>query len=86
MSTRTQDKYREIETIRDPDGVIAIITERVSTGHLSFKILKEYEDRGEIKTTPYLARRHIEAVRRVTERVQDRLDVHNDRLRVGRAR
>jgi hypothetical protein len=81
-----ESRYREVETIRDPDGVIAVITERVDTGHLSFRIQKEYEVRGEIKATSYLGRRHCDAVRRLTQQVGDRIDVLTDTAKVRRAR
>jgi hypothetical protein len=82
----TQNRYREIETLRDPDGVIAVITERTDTGHFSFRIQKEYESRGEVKATSYLGRRHIEGVIRLTKQAGERIDVLADVAKVRRAR
>jgi len=76
--------YREIETVRDDDGVIAIITERIATGHLSYRIMREYDMAGETKITPYLGRRHGEGVRRITRKVQDRIDILTDTARQKR--
>lgn len=79
-------RYREVETLRDPDGVIVVITERVDTGHLSYRIQKEFESHGEVKATSYLGRRHIGAIRRLCDVLEDRLDVHVDRVKITRAR
>lgn len=79
-------RYKEVETLRDPDGVICVITERVDTGHLSFRIQKEFESSGEVKATSYLGRRHIPAINRLLKQVGDRIDVHTDRVKIERAR
>lgn len=79
-------RYKEIETLRDPDGVIAVITQRLDTGHLSYRIQKEFESNGEVKATSYMGRRHLAAVGRLLPLIADRLDVHVDRLKLSRAR
>lgn len=79
-------RYQEVETLRDPDGVIAVITENTDSGRLSFRIQKEFESQGEVKATSYLGRRHIDAIRRLADRLEDRLDVHVDRVKIDRAR
>ena len=80
-------RYREVETLRDPDGVVAVITERTDTGHLSYRIQKEFvAGDGQVKATSYLGRRHLQAIRRLCDQLEDRLDVHVDRLKIGRAR
>jgi hypothetical protein len=81
----TENHYREIETIKDPDGVIAVITQRMDTGHLSFRIQKEYEAGGQVRATSYLGRRHIEAIERLVVRVGDRIDILTDIAKVSRA-
>ena len=86
MPEPSSRRYVEIETIRDEDGLIAIITERVTdaprrVGDLSFKLLKEFESNGEIKASAYLGRRHIPAIERLVRRVEDRIDVLTDRAR-----
>ena len=78
--------YQEVEDIRDPDGITIVITERIDTGHLSFRILKEYENHGEVKTTSYLGRRHIPAIRRLLQLLEDRLEIQVDRQKLSRAR
>lgn len=81
-----ENRYREIEVLRDPDGVIAVITERTDTGHLSFRIQKEYEAHGEVKATSYLGRRHCDAAMRMAKQAGDRIDILTDIAKVSRAR
>lgn len=81
-----ENRYREVEVLRDPDGVIAVITERTDTGHLSFRIQKEYECHGEVKATSYLGRRHIDGAIRMAQRAGDRIDILTDIAKVSRAR
>jgi hypothetical protein len=81
-------QYQEIETVRDSDGVVAVITQRVGSNYFSFRILKEYVDQndGEVKYTSFMGRRHLDAVERVTQQVRDRIDVLEDQFKVRRAR
>jgi hypothetical protein len=81
-----ENRYREIETLRDPDGVVAVITERTDTGHLSFRIQKEYEAQGQVKATSYLGRRHCDAVVRMATKAGERIDILTDIAKVNRAR
>jgi hypothetical protein len=78
--------YKEVETLEDHDGAIAVITES-DAGYLSFRVQKQFVDNsGEVKATSYLGRRHIPAIRRLCDQLEDRLDVHVDRLKIERAR
>lgn len=85
MTELNTRQYREIETIKD-DGVIAVITERVDTGHLSFRLQKEYAHKGTVKQTSYLGRQHIPAITRIVLVVEDRINILNDIAKVARAR
>lgn len=73
--------YTPLEVVADPDGVVAVITERDKDGRVSFAIFREYEERGETKRTSYLARRHIAAVRRLCNDLEERLEQAEDRAR-----
>ncbi len=77
-------EYREVERVRDPDGVIAIITERMKTGQMTFSLSKEYEANSVTKTSPYLNRRHIAACRRILNDLEERLDALEDQARSKR--
>ena len=76
MSTRSD--YREVETIRDPDGVVIIITERIASGNFSFRIIKEFAKEGQVKQTAFCNRRHLDAIMRLAPKVADRLDILED--------
>lgn len=73
--------YIPIEVVADPDGVVAVITEREKDGRVSFAIFREYEEKGRTKRTAYLARRHIAAVRRLCNDLEERLEQAEDRAR-----
>lgn len=76
--------YEEIEIVRDPDGVIAVITERKKDGAISFGIYREFERSGETARGSFLARRHLQAARRVLEDLEERLEAAEDRSRAKR--
>jgi hypothetical protein len=80
------NNYRILESFRDPDGLVLDITERLDGKYLTFRIQKEYEKDGEVKTSSYLARRHIPAVRRLLREAEDRIGILEDRRSVHNAR
>jgi hypothetical protein len=82
----TENRYRDVETLRDPDGVVIVITENTSTGRLSYRIQKEFADKGEVRTTAYLGQRHLPAVGRLLAQLPDKLDVITDQIKLARAR
>jgi len=75
--------YREVERVRDPDGVIAVISERIKTGQMTFALSKEYEQDGRTRTSSYLSRRHIDGIRRLLNDLEERLEGLEDRARSG---
>jgi len=87
VSTNTtsdaKNEFRVIETIADPDGIVAVITERIRDGRVSFMIAREFEQNGETKRSAYLARRHIAAVRRLIADLEERLELAEDRARAA---
>ena len=82
--TNDNPNFRVVETIRDPDGVIAVITERVIDGRISFSFARELEREGKTTRTNFLARRHLPAVRRLLDDLVDRLELAEDRTRAKR--
>ena len=85
VSAPTKDNnWSEVEVIRDPDGLIAVITENLATGHVSFQICKEFDRGGSVIRTTYANRRHVPGFRRLLERVEERLDIAEDRSRAKR--
>jgi hypothetical protein len=75
--------FRELELLRDPDGLLVTITENTKDGRVTFMIQREYDKAGETKQTAFLQRRHIPAIRRVLNDLEERLELMEDR---GRAR
>lgn len=77
-------QYQVVETVRDPDGVVAVITERKSDGLMSFGLYREFERNGETTKSSYMSRRHLPAVRRLLADLEDRLELLEDRTRAKR--
>lgn len=73
--------FKTLHIVRDPDGVIAVISERKRDGRISFMIAREFEIKGETKRGAYLARRHIAAVRRLLVDLEERLELVEDQAR-----
>jgi len=78
------DAFNELEIIRDPDGVVAVITERARDGRVSFMIAREFDQEGKTKRSAYIARRHLPAVRRLLADLEERLELAEDRARAKR--
>lgn len=78
---KAKAEYTELEIVRDPDGVIAVITKSSRDGRISFKLAREFEQNGTTKQTPYLARRHLPAIRRLLADLEERLDICEDQAR-----
>lgn len=83
-ATGADNGFKVIEIIRDPDGVIAVITEREKDGRVSFSLSREFDVDGKPKRSSYLARRHIAAVRRLLNDLEERLELAEDRTRAKR--
>jgi hypothetical protein len=82
----TENPYEEVETLRDADGVLCVITRRKATGHLSFRLQKEFESQGEIRATAYLGRRHIPGIERIVKRAADRIDILTEEAKLRKIR
>jgi hypothetical protein len=76
--------FVEVAQVRDPDGVVAAITERSTTGEISFAIYREFEKNGETRRSAFLARRHLPALRRMIADLEDRIELEEDRSRAKR--
>lgn len=74
-------QFNELEVIRHPDGVVAVITERIRDGRVSFMIAREYDVDGEVKRSAYIARRHLPAARMLINDLEERLELAEDRAR-----
>jgi len=76
--------FQETDVLRDPDGVIAVITERVRDGRVSFMLAREFDRDGEVCRSAYMSRRHIAAARRLLNDLEERLETIEDRARAKR--
>lgn len=74
-------QFEELKTIRDPDGVIAVVTKRIRDGRISFTIAREFEEKGVTRRSAYLAARHMPAVRRLLNDLEEILELEEDRAR-----
>lgn len=81
LTADTKNEFSVIEVIKDPDGVVAVITERVRDGRVSFMLGREFELDGETKRSAYMNTRHLPAVRRLLADLEDRLELAEDRAR-----
>ena len=79
-------KFREIAQFDDEDGVIAVITERLVDGRVSFGFFRCFDrtlpdGSRETSRSAYLAHRHIPAVRRLLVELDRKLEALEDRAR-----
>ena len=65
--------YEDVEQISDPDGVVALISRRRSTGALTVAIFRTYERDGAVEKTNFFNSRQFAAVRRVLDIVEKRM-------------
>lgn len=79
-----ESPFKEIEIIRDPDGVVAVITERSRDGRISFAIAREFEEDGQTRRTAFLASRHLPGVQRLLSELGERLELAEDQARTRR--
>jgi len=80
-TTAASAQFKELEVVHDPDGIVAIITERTRDGRVSFMIAREFEQEGTTKRSSFLAKRHLPAVRRLLADLEERLELAEDRAR-----
>lgn len=73
--------FSHVDTVRDPDGPVAIITERNKDGRVTFSLMKEFDRGGKTERTPYFHRSHIPALRRLIDDLEEKLEVVEDRTR-----
>ena len=75
------NQFTEVEVVRDPDGVIAIVTESSRDGRISFMLAREFEQNGATKRSSFLSKRHMAGVRRLLADLEERLELAEDRAR-----
>lgn len=86
MDEPKQHDFEEVARIDDPDGIVAIITSRVKfNGRKSYSYMfaKVYDKNGEVHQTVWLGPQHLEAVRRLVDRVDRQIELFEDRDRAA---
>lgn len=76
--------FKEVEVLRDADGVVAVVSERVTTGRISFMLGREFERDGKTERSPFISSRHIAGVRRLLDQLERHAEVLEDRARAER--
>ena len=74
-----KSEYEDVAMIRDPDGVVAVISERKNgTGQMAVAFFKEFSRDGETGRSAFLQRRHLNALRRVLKLAEEKMDELSD--------
>jgi len=81
ITTDSRAEYTVREIMRDPDGVVAVISERLRDGRISFMIGREFERNGQTQRSAYLSFRHLPAISRILSDLPARLELLEDQAR-----
>jgi hypothetical protein len=66
--------YDDVDEISDPDGVVALISRRRSTGSFSVAVFRVYERDGVKEKTAFLGLKQLPALRRVLDIAEKRIE------------
>ncbi len=71
----TKQTYSEVVTLRDQTLFVPITYRETEYGarFFSFAFMREYIVEGVRRTTPWLNRRHIKVIRRMLDKVEEKL-------------
>lgn len=73
MNKGIRNGYEDIDEVKDPDGIVAVVSRRRSNGTLAVGLFKEFERDGVQERTNFFGSKHFAAVRRVLEIVEERV-------------
>jgi hypothetical protein len=73
MGIKSRNGYEDVETISDPDGVVGVLSRRLSNGQISLAVYKLFERDGQQEKTSFLAASHFAGVRRILAIAEDRI-------------
>lgn len=65
--------YQDIDVLRSADGITAIISQRRSSGKLTFSIFKEFERDGVMEKTTFVTEDLIDSYLAMVEMVKERI-------------
>lgn len=75
---RAAPRYRDVDELRDPDGILAVITEATSSGRLSVGFFKEFrsdpeDDESPMERSVFMRPKQLAAVDRLIPIVAERM-------------
>lgn len=88
-NSKNRPEFEEVDVLHDDDGLVAVITSRVKANGrkaFSFSLMKEYERDATTMRTCWLGNSHVDAARRLLDRVEKRLELEEDRYRAAARR
>jgi hypothetical protein len=65
--------FEDVDLIRDPDGIVGVISRRVGRNQFSLGIFKVFQRDGAEELTTYFGAKYLPAVRRVLELAEARM-------------
>ncbi len=87
--SQSRPRFRDVARLKSADGVVSIISERVSTGKLTFGMFREFERDGVVERTSFFPE---DMTQKVMDHLQltlaelDKLRARRDGAPAGRAR
>lgn len=71
--SRIRQGYEDVDEVRDPDGIVAVVTRRLSHGTFTIGLFKEFKRDGVQERTNFFELKHLPAIRRVLAIVEERV-------------
>ena len=70
--TKKSDLFRELDVLRNAEGMKAVISQRISNGTITFAIVREFTRDGKVETTGFIPLQAIDAFADMLELVKKR--------------
>lgn len=82
----SRDDFKELDVITDEAGTVkAVLTYKHKDNGdkmLSVAFMREFDDNGVIRRTPWLSKRHLEAILRLLPLVKKRLSSEEEKMKI----
>jgi hypothetical protein len=66
--------FRDLDTLRNAEGMKAVISQRISNGMITFSIVREFQRDGRMQSTAFIPVDQIDALIELVEIVRKRCD------------
>lgn len=73
-NTPASESYEPVESVRNSDGLVAVITRRKFNNAYTVAVYKEFERNGQTEKTPYLHRRQIDGAIELLKIAGEKID------------